>query len=201
MLACRTVHLAIRALAALSLSFVVLGCRQQEGGDAPRPPVKLQPTPPKITLDLRPGAPKRASRFTRDPLWSAAAQLGEIQLLRLADREGAGGLMEGLAEGRSVALTALAALPYASDAALALPKLCSRDGLVTQQPSLPVLTSIQGISGQPPQPQEPVAPGARPACLSSLQELLKRGGLAPALHDLASSAAELLREHRDAARH
>ena len=159
----------------------------------------MQANEPRV--NLTPGTPKRVSRFTRDILWQRAARGQEIDLVRLANREGAQGLIEGLVEGRSVALTALRALPHAEGAELALPLLCSLDGMVQRQPTEPVLRAIQGISAQLPQPREPLLPGARAACLEGLGALLHSRQLAPDLHDLASSAAELLREHRDAARH
>src|SRR5688572_5207527 len=53
--------------------------------------------------------PATESERTKDELWRRALERDPIDLARLADREGAGGLLEGLEEGGPIGLAALAA--------------------------------------------------------------------------------------------
>src|SRR5690606_9521170 len=114
-----------------------------------------------------------------------------------AGSEGASGLLEGVALGHSVGLTALAALPHAADAELALPRLCALLLESRPTPALSLLRSVHAISARPPTQREPVAPGAHEKCLPAVQRLAERPGLDATRHDLASSTLELLRERRE----
>jgi len=193
-----------RAVALLGVWLVALGCRRHEASeqanaskqDGQRPSSAAAVAP----LDLTPGDPPGPNRFTGDALWQRAQGGAEIDLMRLAHREGAAGLLEGLAVGRSVGLTALAALPHADDAELALSRLCEQLAHATA-PSLPVLRSLQGIVARPPEPREALAASGYAGCVPVVERLVKLPGLDPERHDLVSSAAGLLAEHRDAAQH
>lgn len=123
--------------------------------------------------------------------------------MRLANREGAAGLLEGLSVGRDVGLTALAALPHAEDGELALGRLCELlmgEADEPANPNLAVLRSLHGIVARPPEPREALAASGYAGCLPVMERLAKSPNLDPERHDLASSAAGLLLEHRDAAR-
>ena len=95
-----------------ALSMALLGsCRRGDEAvaDAAPPPV------------LR--APAKESARAKDEMWRRATEGDPIELARLADREGAGGLLLGLEDGGEIGLTALAALPFADDAELAYQRL------------------------------------------------------------------------------
>src|SRR5690242_15940198 len=90
------------AIAALLLwSGPLAGChsRQESTDAAPPPSLAVQPA--------------KESERAKDELWRRALDGDPVDLARLADREGAGGLLEGLEEGGPIGLTALAALPSA----------------------------------------------------------------------------------------
>jgi hypothetical protein len=177
-----------------------LGCRSHDGPEQPNLPADRKPVPvAPERVDLRPGEPNLPNRFQNDALWQRARGAQEIDLMLLANREGALGLLEALRVGRSVGLTALAALPHADDSALALSRLC---GLLASEkdPSLPVLQAVQGIVARPPEPREAIARSGYVECLPVVERLALLQSLDPGKHDLASSAAGLLREHREAAR-
>src|SRR5690606_17264777 len=133
------------------------GCRRNEFADKPPGPATQQQMPAAPRLDLTPGDPEGATRFVADPFWTSAATRHEIELLRLADREGAAGLLEGVEAGRTVALTALAALPGAGDAALALGRLCELLEQTQNAPHPAVLEAVHGIVARLPEQREAVA--------------------------------------------
>ncbi len=187
-----------RVLGASALALV--SCRHGDGNARPTEAVhKASPEPP--LLDLSPGPLSGKNRFSEDPLWKRAAGGQELDLFRLAQKEGAYGLLEGVDAGRDVALTALAALPHAPDAELALGRLCD---LLKQLPSPPnhaLLESIRDVAARPPTQREVVDSTGYARCLVVTRALDERTDLDPAQHDLVSSAVQLLVEHRDAARH
>ena len=193
---------ALGAVALAGVCLLPLGCRRHDAAEQANAPAKqaASATPPEpAPLDLTPGEPPAPNRFTGDALWQRARGGAEIDLMRLAHREGAAGLLEGLVVGRSVGLTALAALPHADDAELALSRLCQQLAHDTA-PSLPVLRSLQGIVARPPEPREALAASGYAGCVPVVERLAKLPGLDPERHDLVSSTAGLLVEHREAAR-
>lgn len=193
------------AWAGLCLVALAPGCRGNDLAERANVPAnREQGRPESVEIDLTPGEAAGANRFRNDPLWQrAGAGHAEIDLMRLANREGAAGLLEGLRVGRSVGLTALAALPYAEDAELALNRLCellARPGDQPPNPNLAVLRSVHGIAARPPRQREALAASGYAACVPVIQRLVKLPNLDAERHDLASSAAGSLLEHRDAAR-
>ena len=178
-----------------------MGCRRTDGTDRGQGPAQRMAEPPVRGggLDLTPG-PVPGSRFESDPLWQLAQKGAEVDLLRLAQREGAVGLLEGVQVGRSPALTALGALPHATDGALALRHLCELARAMEGDPAEPLLVAIHGIVAEPPRPREPFDVAGYAECLPVMQKLTRLPGLDSLRHDLASSATELLVEHRDAAK-
>ena len=192
------------ALVVLALGVGVTGCRRGEVREGPRAaPAKAGVASEAEALDLSPGVPRKPNRFAGDPLWERAAGGGEIDLLRLAQREGAAGLLEGVAVGRSVALTGLAALPHAEDAELALERLCELLESRAKRPGGPelgLLESVHGIVARPPRQREMMARQGYVECLPVTRKLAQARELDPRKRDLASSAAELLVEHREAGR-
>ncbi len=144
--------------------------------------------------DLRPGPPHQPTPLAKDKLWKQAAGGAAIDLQRLAEREGAAGLMQGVEAGGTLALTALRALPGAHDAELALPRLCRilRDGAPRQ--IAPVLGAIQAVIAEPPRPVEALDPEGMRSCAPVLERLEKNADLTPHERDLAASARAMLRE-------
>lgn len=176
------------------------GCGRHEVPEQPNTRPEQKPAPvAQERLDLSPGEPASPNRFGSDALWQRAARAEEFDLMLLAHREGALGLLEGLRVGRSVGLTALAALPHAADGELALSRLCELLAS-DKDPSLPVLRALHGIVARPPEPREAIARSGYVECLPVVERLAALQSLAPEKHDLASSAAGLLLEHREAAR-
>ncbi|HEY6728687.1 MAG TPA: hypothetical protein VI197_31970 [Polyangiaceae bacterium] len=180
------------------------GCRRNDAAERAQAPAGREQARPRVAkLNLTPGAAAGRNRFQDDALWQRAGAGAEIDLMRLANREGATGLLEGLSVGRSVGLTALAALPHADDGELALDRLCqllAGDAAEPAAPNLAVLRSLHAIVARPPEPREALAAQGYAGCLPVVERLAKLPSLDPERHDLASSAAGLLLEHRDAAR-
>lgn len=185
---------------------VAPGCRRNDVAERAHAPANREQGRARgAKLDLTPGVAEGRNRFQGDMLWqrAAGAEASEIDLVRLANREGAAGLLEGLNVGRTLGLTALAALPHAADAELALDRLCELlkgEGDPSTAPNVALLRSLHGIVARPPAPREALASRGYAGCLPVVERLAKSPNLDPERHDLASSAAGLLIEHRDAAR-
>lgn len=126
------------------------------------PPAELADAapPPSLTAVVDAESP-RAS----DDLWkraTPAADADPLDLARLADAEGAVGLLEGLEEGGATAETALAALPFADDAELALRRLSEIMRLSEGPLVAKVVDAAIGIASRPRTQTEPLDPeGAR----------------------------------------
>ena len=186
--------------AVLFTPLVLAACHRGErpGGS---PPAASRTAPARPAIDLTPGEPEKGGHFGSDRLWRRARAGEPHDLAALARREGALGLLEGLEVGRSVALTALAALPHAEDAELALERLCElleeRDG----DPREPILLCVHAIVAEPPPQAEELDNSGYIGCLSVMRKLARPGVLEGTHHDLAESSVELIEEHRDAAKH
>jgi len=179
---------------------LLAGCRRGDVAERVSEPGPNERAPARKPLDLTPGAAPGEHRFGSDPWWQRARGGHEFDLLRLAEREGAVGLLEGVEVGHGIALTAFLALPSAEDAELALPRLCELLQQMQDAPNAALLECIRDIAGRPPTQREPLAPGAHAQCLPVV-ERLRKTRLDPVRHDLATSAVQLLLEHRDAAKH
>lgn len=168
---------------ALLLGFgTAAGCRsKQDAGDASPPP------------SLGADAAEESER-SKEALWRRAVEGDPIDLARLADREGAGGLLEGLEEGGPIGLAALAALPFADDADAAYQRL----GEIVQQldPAAtgPVLQAIVDIAARPRRQTEPIDPAGLRSCGEALLSLAKRKSLAKNVRAPAISALRRLAE-------
>jgi hypothetical protein len=155
--------------------------------------VAREPAQSKLPV-LEPGAPDEPTPLASDLLWQRAAAGDPIDLQRLADREGATGLLAGVAAGRSIGLTALSALPYAEDGELALDRLCSLALRVTGGGRRALLVAIHGVIAAIPPDRERLAAEMLRACAGQLGQLATDPGLARADRDLAQSARTAL-EH------
>jgi hypothetical protein len=174
-----------------ALSCLAAACRRDatpvEGAvDAAAPPTAMLPA-----------AAKPGGRAT-EPLWQRAGGGDVIELHRLAGAVGAIGLLAGVEEGGAIATTALAALPLANDADLALGPLgaiaTTRAGARGGPPLEPVLTAILGIAGRPARPGEALDEEGARACGAALVGIAARADLDRADRAVAVSAARALAE-------
>jgi hypothetical protein len=146
--------------------------------------------PPRWTL----GTGDAQSPRAKDELWRRASAEDPVDLARLADREGAAGLLEGLEEGGAVGLTALAALPFADDAEAAYARLGEIVRQVDPNESVPLVTAVEAIARKPMQQREPVDPVGMRSCAAALLALARRTDLPAAVRAPAISALRLLAE-------
>jgi hypothetical protein len=126
-------------------------------------------------------------------LWILAASDDAAEKARLAIAVGAAELLDGVAEGGDVAATALASLPFADDAEIALGKL----GELLRAPAPPhgsVLASILGIADQPARSREPLDPEGARRCGEALLTFASDTKLPREERAIALSAARALGE-------
>ena len=135
--------------------------------------------------------PKESERL-KDDLWRRATEGDALDLARLADREGAGGLLEGLEEGGAVGLAALAALPYAADAEMAYQRLGEIVRQLDPKETVPVLAAIHQMAARPRRQQEPLDPPGLRSCADALMVVATQKSLAKNLRVPAISALRLL---------
>jgi hypothetical protein len=169
---------------ALALSILVLASCRSKGnvvGDAAPPP------------SLFAKAAKESER-AKDELWQRAASQDPMDLARLADREGAGGLLEGLEEGGPLGLVALDALPFADDGEAAFQRLGEIVRQIDPGESSPVVRAIAGIALRPRRQAEPVDPPGLRSCAQALLEIAQKKSLAAQVRAKAISALRLLSE-------
>jgi hypothetical protein len=130
-----------------------------------------------------------------DALWQRAARGDPIDLQRLADREGAGGLLAGVELGRTLGLTALAALAYAEDSELALGRLCELAHRLDGSGRHAVLVAVQRVVAAIPPDRERLAAEDFAPCAAKLARLAADSGVPAADRDLASSSHAGLAEY------
>lgn len=187
---CRAV---LGGLAVLA-SWGVSGCRCSSHDSRARHDAKVSASASPVP-DLSPGPPRHASPLARDPLWRRAEAGDDIDLARLAQREGARGLLQGVQAGGTLALTALRALPRANDAQLALRRLCEILRSSDPEKLEPVVRAVQAIISKPPRGVEQLDPEGMRSCDRPLAELSANPKLPPEERDLATSARAMLAEH------
>lgn len=139
---------------------------------------------------LVPGPPR-----ADDALWQRAAGRDPIDLQALADREGAAVLLAAVERGGDVGLTALAALPYADDAELALARLCQLSELLSGAPRHSVLVALQSVAAAIEPGGERLAGGELAGCDAALARVATDAKLPPGDRDLAASVRAALGEH------
>ena len=138
--------------------------------------------------------PVQESARTKDDLWQRALGQDPLDLARLADREGAGGLLEGLEEGGPLGLAALDALPFADDAEAAYQRLGEIVRQMDPAQSPPVVRAITGIALRPRRQTEPVDPPGMRSCAQALLEVAGKKSVAGPLRAKAITALRLLAE-------
>ncbi|HKQ68371.1 MAG TPA: hypothetical protein VJT73_03490 [Polyangiaceae bacterium] len=134
------------------------------------------------------------SERAKDDLWRRAIAGDPVDLARLADREGAGGLLEGLEEGGAVGLASLGALPFADDAELALQRLGEIARQIAPGESGPVVRAVLEIAAKPRRQVEPIDPPGFRSCTDALLELARKTSAASSARAPAISALRLLAE-------
>jgi hypothetical protein len=144
--------------------------------------------------DFSPSLPV-PSRWAEDPLWQQALGGDPLDLARLAQREGAAGLLEAVEAGGKVGLVALSALPQADDAELALGRLCTLAEHIGPDRTLPLLEAIRGILAEPERQAERLDGAGRARCGPVLEALASRAEPAEA-RDLAASSRAVLNDQR-----
>ncbi len=167
------------ALALLILALV--SCRHKNAEDGP----------PALSLSVQSAKP---SERTKDELWQRALGHDPIDLARLADREGAGGLLLGLEEGGAIGRAALESLPFADDAEAAYQRLGELLRQIDPGESGPVVRAISGIALRPRKQAEPIDPPGLRSCAESLLDIANRKNLAKSVRAPAISALRLLAE-------
>ncbi|MFO0762055.1 MAG: thiamine biosynthesis protein [Byssovorax sp.] len=169
----------------------LIGCSSNHLGPDPVPPPPL----PSASASAAPSAalPRPSPRDT-DPRWLRAREADPAEKARLADAEGATGLLEGVEDGGDNALTALSALPFAGDGELALRRLGELGLRPGALPRRAVLSAILGVSGQPRRQREALDPEGAIACGKAVIALAQRADLPREERALAVSAARALAE-------
>jgi hypothetical protein len=168
----------------LALSILVLASCRSKGnvvGDAAPPPSLFAKS-------------AKESERAKDELWQRATSQDPLDLARLADREGAGGLLEGLEEGGPLGLVALEALPFADDADAAFQRLGEIVRQIDPVESSPVVRAIAAIALRPRRPTEPVDPPGLRSCAQALLGVAEKKSLAAGVRAKAISALRLLSE-------
>ncbi|MET0595562.1 MAG: thiamine biosynthesis protein [Polyangiaceae bacterium] len=138
--------------------------------------------------------PLKEGGLSEDDLWRRALDGDPIDLARLADREGAGGLLEGLEEGGPISLAALLALPFAVDADLAYQRLGEIVRQLDPRAVGPVVQAIADMASRPRRQSEPLDPPGLRSCGEALLVLAEQKSLAKTVRAPAISALRLLAE-------
>ena len=179
-----------RAAAALLPALLSLGCP----GCRPRSPEVPPPEPPPALT----AAPATESPRLHDPRWLQARSDDPLEKTRLAMAVGAAELLAGAEDEDPVAATALAALPYADDAEIALGRLgelaLDRASPRSTARRRRVLEAILGIAGRPRRPVEALDPDGARRCGRAVVALAADPTLPREERALAVSAARALAE-------
>lgn len=178
-----------RALIAVALSLSgPLACRGETPSSSAVAPMARSAAPgAPASASSRPPGPRDG-----DPRWQRARGDDPLERARLAEAEGAAGLLEALDDGREIAEAALLALPYADDADLALGPLSQRALAAPPADLGPLLQAILEIAGRPARQREPLDPEGARAAGQALLALAGRGALPPPTRALAVSGARAL---------
>jgi hypothetical protein len=163
------------------------------GRSCQRPSTQTALTPPPANLSPDAGVAPDSPRAVSE-LWQRVLDANDdpIELARLAEAEGAVGLLEALEEGGGVGVAALAALPFADDAELAMVRLAEISRQVDESGLGPVLDAIEGIVLQPTHQREHYDPTGVHATFDAMVELTKREKLSKPMRARAVSIGRLI---------
>ena len=177
------------------------GCRTQQSDSAAATGVGAPAAAHSVPVatvgvpNFAPGPPAQPTELADDRVWKEASTADPLDLARLAEREGAAGLLEGVEAGGTLGRTALAALPFADDGELALRRLCQILRHTVPTVPEPVLRAVHAIVSRPPRPAELLDPEGYVVCAAVLKQLDNRQGVPPTMRDLIASARSMLAEH------
>jgi hypothetical protein len=185
---------------ALGALIVLVACEPASQSPVASHPVVPAPAPV-LDAGVRVPAPASVNTHPRldDPRWLAARSDDPLEKARLAEAVGAAELLAGIGDGGETAETALAALPFADDAEIALGPLADRiatpeatDGALRHR----LLSVILAVAGQPRRQREPLDPEGARRCGQVLLRLAADTSLPREDRALAVSAARALAERR-----
>jgi hypothetical protein len=139
-------------------------------------------------------APLGPSPRESDPRWKRAPDEDPAEHQRLALAVGAAGLLEGVNDGGEIAAVALAALPYADDADIALARLAELAAGADVSLRRPILSAILAIAGEPRRSRELLDPEGVRRAAEAMLTLAARQDVPREERALAISAARALAE-------
>ncbi len=180
---------AVFGLLALTLLGCSPGSRRGEPPPAASPGSSAVGGPPASAQPPKPPSPRLS-----DPLWIRGRDEDPLERARFAEAVGASELILGLDDGGQVTDTALAALPFADDADIALGKLGSMALTAAPAELPPILEAILAVAGRPARPREPLDPEGARACGAAMLTVASRTSLPREPRALAVSAARALAE-------
>lgn len=176
------------SLALVATVSAIPGCKKEN-----RP--GLAPPPANIVPDAK---PKEGSVVTVKESWQRAMNAPDdpIELTRLAVSEGATGLMAGLEEGGASSVVALAALPFADDADLAMGRLAEILLQADEKTAPLVIASIAGVAQRPLRSTELLDPLGAHAAFDACVVVAKKDKLPAEIRAQAVSAGRLIAARR-----
>ncbi len=185
----------MNAVRALALGLVVVASFGPIGACKKENRPGLAPPPANIVPDAK---PKEGSVVTVKESWQRAMNAPDdpIELVRLAGAEGATGLMAGLEEGGASSVVALAALPYAEDAELAMGRLAEIALQADEKTAPLVIATIAGIAQRPLRSTELLDPLGAHAAFDAMVVVAKNGKLPAEIRAQAVSAGRLIAARR-----
>lgn len=183
----------IGALGAL-LGLGAIGCSSNHLDPQPPPPPSTAAAPLVSVTAASSAMPRAPSPRESDPRWLLARDADPAERARLAVEVGAAGLLEGVEDGGEIEATALAALPFADDAEIALGRLAEITLEVGPTRRRSLLGAILAVAGQPRRQRDPLDPEGVRRCGQILLRLAATADLARPDRVLAVSAARALAE-------
>jgi hypothetical protein len=178
-------------IALLAAVMLATACSPSRRETAASPSATASATP---VASAAAASPTAASARASDARWIAARDEDPAASMRLAAIEGAAGLMDGLDDGGETAVTALRALPYASDAEAALGRLGSSLAGASPEQQGALLTTILAIAGERRRSREAIDPEGARSCGDALILLASRADVVRENRATAVSAARALAE-------
>jgi hypothetical protein len=189
----------LRALASLGLAALLAACSPgtpQAASSAPPSGSTVATATPPSQAGPRPlrGEPPGGSPRRGDPRWQRALAGDPLDVAALAQAEGATGLLEGVEDGGELMRVALAALPLAADAELALGRLGELALLDDAAVAEPALEAIHLAAGAPPSRGEPLDPDGVLAAARAVMTIAANATLPRERRARAVSAARAFAE-------
>ena len=188
-----TVARPVRSRPEFLLLALLAACQRAPLGAAGRPDASVA-TASSASPTVAPAAPVAPARVPDGPLWRDAGADPDdtLRLARLAESEGASGLLDTL--GGPAEALALRALPFAADADLAAAPLAARLRTAPAAALPALVESIDAIASRPRTQTDPLAPVGWRGCHEALAAIARRPDLPAGLRAAAVTAARRLEE-------